>query len=107
MAVLLFVKPPAPSGIVVANTAYVIMSGSGPTYSAFFGSGDGDGFYGKQNETLFGYNGILSIYYEAGIGAWAGVWDNGDNSFNWVYAPESSALIMPINWGNGLTITAS
>jgi hypothetical protein len=81
---------------------YTLVDGQGN-----FGSVDGDGFYGKQNETLFGYNGILSINYDAGAGAWTGVWDNGDNSYNWVYAPESSALIMPINWGNGLTISGS
>jgi hypothetical protein len=97
----------APSEIIVTSIGGVIMSGSGPTYSAFFGSGNGDGYYGKQTDTLFGYLGILSIYYEAGFGAWTGYWDNGDNSYNWVIAPQSSSLVIPINWGNGLTISAA
>jgi hypothetical protein len=104
MAVLLFVKP---SVITVASTNTIIMSGSGPTYAPFFASGDADGVYAKSNDELYNLDGLRFIKYESTYGAWTGYWDNGDNSYNWVIAPISSASTIPKNWGNGLTIAAA
>jgi hypothetical protein len=109
MAVLLFVKPPAPAGISAASTNQIIMAGSDPTYISFFGPnyGSADGNYSKSNNELYNLDGVRFIKYEATYGAWTGYWDNGDNSYNWVIAPVSSASTIPTNWGNGLTITAA
>jgi len=95
------------SGISAASTGTVIMAGSGPTYVPFFGSGNADGSYTKESGTFYRLDTFRGILYEPSYGAWTGYWDNGDNSYNWVVAPYSSASIIPFNWGNGLTITAA
>jgi len=93
-----------PAGIPVASTGTIIMAGSGPAYTAFFGPGDADGNYTKTSETSYNLDGVRSmIYFD---GSWWGYWDNGDNLYLWVRAPLSSPLYIPTNWGNGITITA-
>jgi hypothetical protein len=100
------VKRDAPSlGIPVASTDTIIMAGSGPAYTTYFGPGDADGNYTKTSETSYNLDGVRSmIYFD---GSWWGYWDNGDNSHFWVRAPLSSPLYIPTNWGNGITITAA
>ena len=99
--------PVIPAGIPVASTNNIIMAGSGPAYTAFFGAGNADGLYPKQNNSQYGFNVSNSIIYSEGLGAWYANWDNGDNSYDWATAPQSSASVIPTNWGNGITITAA
>jgi hypothetical protein len=101
------IAPAAPSGIPVASTNTIIMSGSGPTYIPVFGSGNADGSYIKQSETLYDLDGLRYLYYDSGANYWVATWNNGDNSYDWAFAPQSSASFIPTNWGNGLTIAAA
>ena len=98
---------PPPSGIPVASTNTIIMSGSGPTYIQTFGSGNADGSYIKQSETFYDLDGTRYLYYWSGGNCWVATWSNGDNSYDWASSPQSSASFIPTNWGNGLTITAA
>ena len=95
------------SGIPVASTNTIIMSGSGPTYISVFGSGDADGSYIKQSGTSYALDGDRSLYYSSGDSCWIATWNNGDNSYDWASAPQSSASFIPTNWGGGITIAAS
>ena len=106
MAILVFVKPPAPAGIPVASTNQITVAGSGSVYAQTFGSGNADGVYTKVSETYYDLDGTRYMYYFSGEGAWVGGWNNGDNSYDWATAPQSSASVIPTNWGGGMTVTA-
>ena len=102
------VKRDAPSlGILVASTNKIIMAGSGPAYTAYFGPGNADGVYVKESATVYRLDFLRTITYDYGYLAWVGYWDNGDNSYAWAVSDGSSELYIPTNWGNGITITAA
>ena len=94
-----------PAGIPVATTNQIVMAGSGPAYTEYFGPGNADGSYTKTSESAYNLDGLRYIIYFDGN--WWGYWDNGDNSYLWVSAAPSSILYIPTNWGNGITITAA
>jgi hypothetical protein len=75
-------------------------------YAQAFGSGNADGVYTKQSETFYDLDGTRYMYYSSGGGRWVGGWSNGDNSYDWVEAPQSPASVIPTNWGGGMTVTA-
>ena len=95
------------SGIPVASTNTIIMSGSGPTYIQTFGSGDANGSYTKQSPTYYNLDGTRYLYYASSGNCWVAGWSNGDNSYDWANSPQSSASFIPTNWDGGITIAPS
>jgi hypothetical protein len=99
--------PVIPAGIPVASTNNIIMAGSGPRYTSYFGPGNADGVYVKESATVYRLDFLRTITYDYGYLAWIGYWDNGDNSYPWVISDGSNELYIPTSWNYGITITAA